>query len=102
MFEKLPPKKGLRNRAKRLGAQAIDKVLYPNSNRVLSGGGQSPWSPVTRRELNIVATEYDMRRYPSLGGVLSLMTSADHHAATEAYIGIAKGDLHVLTAEEAG
>ena len=92
MFEKLPPKEGLNNRISRFVLQALDKILYPNSDAILSGGSQSPWSPTTRRELNKIASENDMRRYPGAGE----MSPGGHHAATDAYKGIAAGTMHAI------
>lgn len=96
MFEKLPPKEGINNRISRFALQALDKILYPNSDTILSGGGQSPWSPTTRRELNEIARENDMRRYAVGGGFLPTMSASDHHAATQAFIGVATGDVYVI------
>lgn len=100
MFERLPPKEGINNRISRFAFQALDKVLYPNSKRIISGGGQTPWSPTTRQELNNVARENDMRRYPDVGNsVIATMSEADHHAATELYKGLAKGEIFIIEPE---
>lgn len=101
MFERLPPKEGLQNRVHRFALQALDKVLHPNSDRILAGWYSGAEGRVTRRQLNAIADEHDMRRYPSLGGGLgSKMSVYDHNHAVRTFRGVAEGRLVLLNAAQ--
>lgn len=98
MFEvqKLPPKEGLANRAARFVLQSVDKMLYPDSDRVVGGGefvvGAFAHRPeITQREMNDIAREYDVRRYGRFG----VGEVIGGNNLPEIYKGLAEGTIHI-------
>ncbi len=99
MFEvqKLPPKEGLSNRATRFVLQTVDKILYPDSDRVVGGGefveGAFAHRPEkTQRQMNDIAREYDVRRYGRFG----IGEIVGGNNLPEIYEGLAEGTAHIL------
>lgn len=94
MFEvqKLPPKEGISNRTARFVLQAVDKILYPDSDKVIAGGPNTNYAPKTRKEMNDIAREHDLRRFN--GWNIEAVIGGDN--LHEVYKAGAKGELHFI------